>query len=225
MSKTIVIVISVIGSALAMSTQGAEPELSLAANDSTPSEPATLTTEPAGIWQAGVGEGFRSSDQSFSFDAGVAHAMPNIGGKQTHNLALESLTYGHMLSGVMAQDHWYRGNLEFRAELFGGEQFYPAANWVVGLTPHLRYDFATGTRWIPFVDAGAGASATGIGYPDLSGTFEFNLQAYAGVHYFIRDNLALTFQAGFMHLSDAGLHEPNQGINFARGLLGVAWFF
>ena len=177
------------------------------------------------IWQNGIGEGFKNGDQSISLSFGGADGVRIFGGRDRHDLELNSLSYGYMLGAVEGDGHWYRGNWELRGELFGGAQFSPSGNWVVGLTPHLRYNFATGTRWIPFLDLGAGISATGIGAPDLSGTFEFNLQASTGVRWFIRDNLALTFEAGYLHLSDAGLSRPNQGVNSIKGMIGVSWFF
>ena len=82
---------------------------------------------------------------------------------QAHDLALLSLAYGHMLGGVQGEGHWYRGNFEGRLELFGGGEYSPSNEWVIGLTPHLRYNFATGSPWIPFLDGGAGVTATGIG--------------------------------------------------------------
>jgi len=85
--------------------------------------------------------------------------------------------------------------------------------YVIGLTPHLRYDFATGTRLVPFLDGGAGVTATSIGPPDMSGTFEFNLQANVGAYWFVRDHLAFTGEAGYMHMSCAGIHHPNLGAN------------
>jgi len=88
----------------------------------------------------------------------------------------------------------------------------------------LRYNFATGSRWVPFVDAGAGVTATGIGAPDLSGTFEFNLQAGGGVQWFLKENLAVTFEARYTHWSCAGIHEPNFGLNGVTGLLGIKLF-
>jgi len=45
---------------------------------------------------------------------------------------------------------------------------------MAGFAPHLRYNFATGTRWIPYLEIGAGLSATSIGPTDLSHFFEFN---------------------------------------------------
>ena len=184
------------------------------------SKPATES-----IWENGIGEGFKDGDQSLSLSFGGTDGIRIFGGRDRHDLELNSIAYGYMLGAVEGEGHWYRGNWEVRGELFGGVQFSPSGNWVVGLTPHLRYNFATGTRWIPFLDLGAGVSATGIGAPDLSGTFEFNLQANTGVRWFIRDNLALTFEAGYLHFSDAGISKPNQGINSIKGMIGVSWFF
>jgi hypothetical protein len=190
---------------------------------------AAETVEPKStIWQNGIGEGFLPCVQDFSIEAGIAPGMATFGSRQAHNLALLSLSYGHMLGHVMGEGHWYRGNFEGRLELFGGAQFRPdvdADGWLVGLTPHLRYNFATGTRWIPFLDGGAGVTATGIGQPDLSGTFEFNLQASTGVRWFLRDDFALTGEVRYMHLSCAGIHQPNLGINNVGFFVGVTWFF
>jgi len=177
------------------------------------------------IWQSGIGEGFLPTAQDFSIEAGFAPGIATFGSRQSHDLALLSLAYGHMLGGVKGEGHWYRGNFEGRLELYGGGQYSPEADWVIGLTPHLRYNFATGTRWIPFFDAGAGVTATGIGRPDLSGTFEFNLQAAVGVRWFLRENLALTSEARFIHMSCGGIHSPNLGANNVALMFGVTWFF
>jgi len=104
-------------------------------------------------------------------------------------------------------------------ELFTGVQFSPRREWLLGLTPHLRYNFATGTRWIPFVDAGVGVAATSIGHPDLSGIFEFNLQAGPGIQWFLKDRVAITMEARYLHLSCAGISKPNLGVN---GVAGIA---
>jgi len=152
------------------------------ATEATSRPDVKLDAGPQSIWEHGVGEGFRSTTESIGMSAGVLGGMAMFGGRQSHDLAVVSLNYGHMLSHTLGEGHWYRGNLELRLELFSGGQFYPDTQWFVGLTPHLRYDFATGTRWMPFFDIGAGVTATGIGRPDLSGTFEFNLQPALGVH-------------------------------------------
>ena len=189
-------------------------------------EPIQLTEDPTpGPWVNGVGNGFRPTAASVSITMGASAGIAAFGGRQRHDLALASFSYGHMLGPVREESHWYRGNWELRGELFTGEQFSPDQNWIVGLTPHLRYDFATGTRLVPFADVGAGVSATGIGPPDLSGTFEFNLQGTVGAHWFIRDNLAVTAEARYLHVSCAGIHSPNLGLNGVVGTVGLSWFF
>jgi len=184
-----------------------------------------LESSPESIWETGVGEGFRPSAQSISVGVGATYGFAAFGGHQAHDLALVSLTYGHMLGHTVGQDHWYRGNFEGRLELFTGAQFSPSTEWLVGLTPHLRYNFATGTRWIPFLDGGAGVTATSIDRPDLSGTFEFNLQGGAGIQWFLKDNIAITVEARYVHWSCAGISEPNHGLNGVTGMVGWSFFF
>ena len=206
-------------------TKGAEVSSQPASTNSN-AQPAIKFQAPvSSIWQDGVGEGFRSTVQTFNAEVGVDKGVSMFGGRQSHDFALTSLSYGHMLGPVRGEGHWYRGNFEFRAELWGGGQYSPSKEWVVGLTPHLRYNFATGTRWIPFCDAGAGVTATGIGGPDLSGTFEFNLQPAIGVHWFLRDNLALTSEFKYFHYSCAGISNPNSGMNNVSGMIGLTWFW
>jgi opacity protein-like surface antigen len=188
-------------------------------------EPLGLTNGSAGIWENGVGEGFRREVETITLSVGATYGMAIFGSREEHDLALFSFSYGHMLSGVVGKGHWYQGNPEFRAELFTGAQFSPSTESFVGLTPHIRYNFATGTRLIPFGDIGAGVTATSIGPPDLSGTFEFNLQAGGGVHWFFKDNVALTLEARYVHWSCAGLHKPNLWLNRIQGMLGVTFFW
>lgn len=70
----------------------------------------------------------------------------------------------------------------------------------------------------------AGATATDIRQPDLSTTFEFNLQGGGGLHYFLRNDLALTFQWRFIHLFNAGIKFPNTGVNNSTFLPGFPGF-
>jgi lipid A 3-O-deacylase len=194
-------------------------------SDFMPASEITLESGRTNIWEHGIGEGFRSTVQSFGFSAGATYGIAAFGGHEAHDLALASFSYGHMLGHVVGEGHWYRGNPEFRLELLTGAQFSPNSEWLVGLTPHLRYNFATGTRWIPFLDGGAGVTATGIGPPDLSGTFEFNLQASVGIQWYLRDNVALSVEARYVHWSCARLHAPNLGLNGITGMLGITYFF
>lgn len=211
--------------AMAMSVNAAEMAAPSPPTNSLPQLLFALDSSTNGIWQNGIGGGFRSTTETLSFEAGASQGVAAFGGRVRHDLALVSLSYGHMLGPVRGQGHWARGNWEGRAELFTGAEFSPKSVWGIGLTPHLRYDFATGTRWMPFLDIGAGVMATGERAPDLGGAFEFNLQAAASVHWFIRRRMAATVEVRYLHVSSAGLYTPNLGLNTIAGLVGVTWFF
>jgi opacity protein-like surface antigen len=184
-----------------------------------------LQTATPSLWRAGIGSGFQSGAQTLTIEVGANKGLAAFGSVQAHDLVLGSISYGHMLGKMVGGDHWYHGNFEWRLEVFGGAEFSPGDEWVIGLTPHLRYNLSTGSRWVPFLDIGAGVTATGIGPPDLSNTFEFNLQGGGGVHYFLRENLALTLSVHYLHMSCAGISQPNLGLNGVTGMLGLTWLF
>jgi hypothetical protein len=184
-----------------------------------------LKTQTSRLWDGEIGEGFRSSSETLSLQAGALIGVRILGGSQRHDMVLSSFSYGHMLGETVGRGTWHRGNWELRGELFGGVEYSPSHEWVIGVTPHLRYDFATGSRWVPFADLGAGATATSIRQPDLGNTFEFNLQAAVGTHVFLRDNLALTIEARYVHLSSAGIWSPNLGVNGVLCSVGLAVLF
>ncbi|MFZ5556187.1 MAG: acyloxyacyl hydrolase [Pseudomonadota bacterium] len=180
-----------------------------------------------GIWKNGVGSGFRKGAREAGAAVAAGFGVRAVGGVRKHDLALATGHYGWVLTGVLAPDRWYRGNLELIGEVFAGGQFHPDEAYFVGVTPMLRYNFATGSRWVPFVEAGAGMSVTNIDGdgPDLSGNFQFNLQGGAGTHYFLGDDFAVTLGYRWLHFSNAGINSPNKGTNTQMFRIGVAWFF
>jgi opacity protein-like surface antigen len=142
-----------------------------------------------------------------------------------HDIALSALHYGHMLGDRVGADHWYGGNFEIMAEAFGGAQYYRESRYLFGATAVMRYNLMTGTRWVPFMDVGIGGALTNIKQPDLGSLGEFNGQIGPGVMYFWCENVALTAQYRYLHMSSGGLSSPNQGVNENIAYLGISWFF
>jgi hypothetical protein len=177
------------------------------------------------LWQGGGSNLFQRGTSELSFALGIGVGMPIFGSRNHHNWALGMVEYGMVVSDIVAKDHWCRGNWELVANVFGGFQYSPDTAYLAGVAPMLRYNFATGTRWVPFFGLGAGVAATDIRDGDLSTTFEFNLQAGAGVRVFLKENAALTLQYRFMHLSNDGMESPNQGVNSSTFLVGMTWLF
>jgi lipid A 3-O-deacylase len=96
--------------------------------------------------------------------------------------------------------------------------------WEIAATPVFRLErtsaFTSGAR--PFVEAGIGAhliSETWVSSRDMSTNFHFGSHVGAGWYFGRGDRFELALQ--IQHLSNAGLKEPNPGINF--GLLQFAY--
>ena len=154
-----------------------------------------------------------------------AYGMFMLGGSERHHLALLSASYGLVIGNVIGKGNWYQGNLEFRAELFGGAQVNSMTRGITGLTPHLRYHFITGTRIVPYIDAGVGVVLTEIRGEDLGGVFQFNEQGIIGLDYFIGDKMSVNLALQYLHVSSAGIYMPNDGVNTLGCFLGLNWFF
>lgn len=157
--------------------------------------------------------------------AGVGFGASILGSQERHDLALAYGHIGRIMTGTLAESSSYAGNLALFGEVFGGVQYDPEDAYLAGLTFGPRYYFKGLERLKPFVDAGAGVSITDIGEPDLSTTFQFNLSLSAGIFYFLRDDFAVSFQMRGIHLSNAYIEEPNNGVNTLLFLIGLNWVY
>jgi hypothetical protein len=176
------------------------------------------------LWATTPGEGLRQGALQFEGTLGAGWGIRD-GGAYTHNLALSELRVGRVVSRVFGPGRWYQGNFEVLGEFFVGSQFHPSPRYLVGIAPVLRYEWATGSRWSPFIDLSAGITITDIGHPDLGANFEFDLQGGPGVKYYFRDDAAFILQYRYLHFSNADLYPHNHGINVNVVLLGVSWAF
>jgi lipid A 3-O-deacylase len=93
----------------------------------------------------------------------------------------------------------------------------------------LRYDVATGTRLVPFLEAGAGVLLSTPQSRDstsqfAASQFNFTLQVAPGIRYFLSKRAAVSIEYRFHHISDAGLTEDNPSINSDFILLGFSLF-
>lgn len=186
---------------------------------------ARIDTVEAGPQPDGLGTGFAKGTTSLSFELGASVGLRVFGGEQEHDLALGTLAFGCYPFPTAGKGRWWRGNWEIKGEMFSGGQWSPEPDWLGGFNGHVRYNFATGTPLVPFIGIGGGLMATSIGPPDLGGNFQFNEQAVVGFHYFLKEDLAITVDCRGVHISSAGIYQPNQGVNTIFGFIGLTWLF
>lgn len=165
----------------------------------------------------------RSREVAVTLGAGPSAAI--LGSISDHDVALTVLRCGLTLSDTRAKDTYREGHWELLGEFFAGAQFHPQARYLTGVLPLFRYNFTQREPFVPFIDLGAGVMLTDIGAPDLSGQFQFNEQIGVGAHYLFSEQVAITVQYRFMHISNAGISAPNLGVNANIFSIGLTHFF
>ncbi len=165
---------------------------------------------------AGYGVGFRmgsNADRESSRElAGVrlVEFIPRIGVGITDRLG---------------GDAWYGGNVE---TLFEGALFHNSAQkggYGIGLGTTLRYNFIFSDQIVPFIDANFGIITLNLDLERQSDGFNFNVGFGGGAHWFVSDNMAITTEIRWQHISNAKTKLPNDGINTGLFLLGFSYFF
>lgn len=125
-----------------------------------------------------------------------------------------------------------RGNVEYVFDALPVfAVFQPQNAFGAGFNPMiLKYNFTSGKRMIPFIEAGGGVLFTNHDVPANTNHVNFTPQGGFGIH-FLRGNKqgspdrAITFTTKYMHISNAGLDSRNSGINASvQFVLGYTWF-
>jgi opacity protein-like surface antigen len=101
----------------------------------------------------------------------------------------------------------------------------PESATAAGLKLALRYHFIGLGRFVPYLEANAGAGGTSLKVPEIDSTFTFVLEGGVGASYFVTDKVALNFGYRFQHISNGNTSTPNRGFNSDSGVIGVSYFF
>ena len=171
---------------------------------------------------------FGFGKQSLGLSGGYGFALP-VGGTDAPELEDIQFVYvtprwGVGISNPLGERSWYRGNFELLLEGTFLYMFEPKSGIAGGLAPMLRYNFLTGSRVIPFLQAGAGVIALDADLSRQSDGLNFILQSGVGLHFFLSQSTALTGEWRFHHISNASIHDKNAGINSSLFMLGVTFF-
>lgn len=133
--------------------------------------------------------------------------------------------------GVVATDpigeSWYRGQVTLGGEALFIQYVDPLTTYLAAFSPTVKYTFLASERWRPYIDAGAGLVWTDLGdrIPEKGSQFNFNLQAGAGLSYFIVPTTSINLSYRYQHVSNAHTNEPNHGIDAGVVLIGISMFF
>ncbi|HYT93544.1 MAG TPA: acyloxyacyl hydrolase [Gemmataceae bacterium] len=122
-----------------------------------------------------------------------------------------------------------RGNLEALLELMAAPVTTGFGDVLGGPSLLLRYNFVQPhCRVVPYLQIGGGLLFTDA-HEDptqkaIGQSFEFLLQAGVGCRCFLNDHCSVNAEAGYQHISNAGLADRNLGVNALGGMLSFTYY-
>jgi lipid A 3-O-deacylase len=165
-----------------------------------------------------------SSEYSFLLGYGITHR--GFGETRTEVQTVDFMgRYGYFLSDEFGQG-WYRGQFEHLLELPLHLVLDPKTRVMIGGNVLGKWNF-TGLaeeRLIPYLFAGGGVLYVDLGLRTMGSRLDFSYGGGTGIQYLVRDDLALSAEYRYHHISNASTAEPNEPLNSSKILFGVSYF-
>jgi lipid A 3-O-deacylase len=155
---------------------------------------------------------------------GGGHSV--AGGTSDSSVWNVGLRYGWILTRPHGPG-FLKGRFEYTLDavpLFVVFQRYNTA-YGAGFNPlGLKWDFAARGRIEPYFELNGGVLFTNHQVPTGTSAVNFTPSAALGMH-LLGDKHALSVEVRYLHISNAGLSDPNPGINTVEVRVGVGKFF
>jgi len=120
----------------------------------------------------------------------------------------------------------YPGFLQFELEPFYSYVWSPDTNMEIGNNFAIKAGIMPeGMKFQPYLKLGAGLIYISQCTREQSTHFNFNEYAGLGAHYFLKKGIAFTLEYRYRHISNAGLKQPNTGINTNFNICGLSFLF
>jgi lipid A 3-O-deacylase len=136
------------------------------------------------------------------------------------------LRYGWILTRPHGPS-FLKGRFEYAVDAVPVFLVFQPANtaYGVGFNPiDLKWNFATRSSIIPYLELDGGTLFTNHNVPTGANTVNFTTSGVFGVH-LLSSKYNWSVEARYMHISNAGLATPNPGINTFQVRLGIGRFF
>ena len=136
------------------------------------------------------------------------------------------LRYGWVLTRPHGPG-FLKGRFEYALDAIPAFLVFQPANtaYGIGFNPlNLKWNFATRGRIVPYLELSGGTLFTNHDVPYGTDRVNFTSSAALGTH-FLGDARNWSVELRYMHISNAGLSDPNPGINTIQVRLGIGKFF
>lgn len=180
---------------------------------------AFLLYAPAGRCQAGPVEG----QHEVQIWTGGGHGTN--GSQSSDGVWNVGLRYGLILTAPHGPG-FLRGRLEYAVEAVPAFLVFQKQGtaYGAGVNPFaFKWAFDTRGSIVPYFELGGGTLFTNTQVPAGTSRVNFTTSGAIGMH-FLRSKHNISTELRFMHISNAGLANPNPGINTVQLRLGFGWF-
>ncbi len=167
------------------------------------------------------------ASREYTFLAGYGITHEGFGETRTQVQVVDAIgRFGYFLSGEIGKG-WYRGRHELFIELPVHLAVDPQARVLAGgyLLGSWKFTGLKEKRLYPYIFAGGGVLFVDLGLPTMGSRLNFSYQGGTGIQYLIRNDLAVSAEYRYLHISNAGTAQPNEPLNSSKFLLGISFFY
>ncbi len=166
------------------------------------------------------------ASREYTFLGGYGTTHPGFGETQTRVQTIDAIArFGYFLSDEVGKG-WVQGRHELFVELPLHLAVEPETGVMTGayLLGSWKFTGLKKDRFYPYIFAGGGILYVDLGLPTMGSRLNFCYQGGAGIQYLIRNDLAITAEYRYHHISNAGTAEPNEPLNSSKILFGISLF-
>lgn len=167
-----------------------------------------------------------AASREYTLLAGYGITHRGFGATRTRVQTVDAIgRFGYFLSDEVGKG-WYRGRHELLMELPLHLAVDPRTRAMTGvyLLGSWKFTGLKEKRLYPYVFAGGGVLFVDLGLPTMGSRLGFSYQGGTGIQYLIRNDLAVTAEYRYHHISNAGTAEPNEPLNSSKILFGLSLF-
>ncbi len=167
-----------------------------------------------------------AASREYTLLAGYGITMRGFGATRTEVQTVDAIgRFGYFLSDEVGKG-WYRGRHELLVELPVHLAVDPQTRVMTGgyLLGSWKFTGLKEERLYPYVFAGGGVLYVDLGLPTMGSRLDFSYQGGTGIQYLIRNDLAVTAECRYHHISNAGTASPNEPLNSIKILFGISLF-
>lgn len=167
--------------------------------------------------------GLDTTKDSWAMVAGYGQSFPGWGETRQRVETVDLIPrYNHRIFDKIGSG-WYSGFHSILLEFPVSIIVSPDVSTMVGVNFLAAYTFTANLQWQPYLFGGGGPVYSFADIPGMGAELNGNYQFGIGIKYPRGQFHQLLFELRYHHISNGGTKEPNEPLNSAKLLIGIAF--